>query len=164
MRMPCFDVRIALALRDEEKQLSQDVIEEKEVCGTYAKNRARWERRAACVAKKLERMRKEEQNHRCRVLLDRQQLELRNALCRVGFSPGERTFTDDWSFWHGFDSETEGHTCVKSGHLSVDERIRWYACWHGCWHACLHGCWHERWHGCWQKSWHACWHECLKER
>ena len=57
MRMPCFDVRIALALRDEEKQLSQDVIEEKEVCGTYAKNRARWERRVACVAKKLERMR-----------------------------------------------------------------------------------------------------------
>ena len=60
------------------------------------------EQRAVQVALKLELERKWQHAHRQRVSADRKALECADALLRVGHSPGERTFTDDWRFWHGF--------------------------------------------------------------
>ena len=57
-----------------------------------------------------------EQHHRLRVLADREPIESHDALYRVGCSPGERTFTNNWIFWHGFNvdvlDETNTH-CKK---------------------------------------------------
>ena len=77
---------------------------EKAQCATWdsdlveSRKRARLEQRAARVAEKLERMKQEEGNHRCRVLADRLRFELHEALLCVGHCPGERTYTDDWAF------------------------------------------------------------------
>ena len=60
------------------------------------------EQRAVQLASKLERERKWQQAHRQRVSADRKALECADAFLRVGHSPGERTFTNDWQFWHGF--------------------------------------------------------------
>ena len=73
----------------------------------------RLQRKAANVAAKLERMRQVEEGHRCRVLADRKRLDLHDALHRVGCSPGERTFTNDWAFWHGYEVEKETESCAK---------------------------------------------------
>ena len=56
------------------------------------------EQRAVQVALKLELERKWQHAHRQRVSADRKALECADALLRVGHSPGERTFTDDWRF------------------------------------------------------------------
>ena len=66
------------------------------------------------MSEKLERMRQEEWNHRCRVLADRQRFELHEALLCVGHCPGERTYTDDWVFWHGFEPDKEAEMCAKN--------------------------------------------------
>ena len=79
----------------------------------------RQERKAAIAAAKLERMKQEEEGHRCRVWVDRQRFNLQEALFRVGCSPGERTFTDDWTFWHGFEPEKEAMVCVKNRRMKT---------------------------------------------
>ena len=38
----------------------------------------------------------------------------REALKCYGYCPGERTFTDDWSFWHGFDVTADTKAYGKS--------------------------------------------------
>ena len=68
---------------------------------------------------KLERMKQEEEGHRCRVLADRRQFDRHEALFRVGCSPGERTFTDDWRFWHGFEPETEAMVFANNRHTQT---------------------------------------------
>ena len=48
------------------------------------------------------------------MLANRKRLELQDALHRVGCSPGERTFTNDWVFWHGLQLDKKAEACVKS--------------------------------------------------
>ena len=62
---------------------------------------------------------REEEGHRCRVWVDRQRFNLQEALFRVGCSPGERTFTDDWTFWHGFEPEKEAMVSVKNRRMKT---------------------------------------------
>ena len=79
----------------------------------------RQERKAAIAAAKLERTKQEEEGHRCRVWVDRQRFNLQEALFRVGYSPCERTLTDDWTFWHGFEPEKEAMVCVKNRRMKT---------------------------------------------
>ena len=119
-RLQSLDVRIALAICDEKKELLRSAIEERNVDTTWdpivaeRMKRERQERKAAMAVAKQERMKQEEEAHRCRVLADRDQFNLHEALFRVGCSPGERTFTDDWMFWHGFEPEKEAVVAARS--------------------------------------------------
>ena len=47
----------------------------------------------------------------------RAEMDRQDALKCFGCCPGERTFTNDWSFWHGFDSTTDANAHGKSDRL-----------------------------------------------
>ena len=119
-RRQTLNARIALAVSDEKNVLVQSVLEEKVRCVMWdpvvaeTKKGERLERKTAQAAAKIERMRQEEEGHRCRVLADRKRFELHEALLRVGSSPGGRTFIDDWAFWHGFAPDAVVEACANS--------------------------------------------------
>ena len=114
------ETRVLRALEEERMQrmdasmgVNQSVyvpnLEEIEV-----RKKAQKQNRAVQVALKLDLERKWQHAHRQRVSADRKALECADALLRVGHSLGERTFTDDWRFWHGFTVNEDVRKCVDA--------------------------------------------------
>ena len=68
----------------------------------------RRERKTDRVAQKKESNELEGERHRLRVRADRLRLEREDALLRVGFSPGERSFTNDWICFAQFGPRRDG--------------------------------------------------------
>ena len=111
--MQSLDVRIAAAVQDEENQMLQNATR---VCTTWGpvlaeKNkRERKERKAAISRAKQQAEQEWMESQRMRVRELRKDMYRHEALECYGYCLGERTFTDDWSFCHGYDVMTEGRT------------------------------------------------------
>ena len=58
------------------------------------------------------------ESQRIRVRELRRNIYKHEALKCHGYCPGERTLTDDWSFWHGHEDMTEGKMFGKSAVMS----------------------------------------------
>ena len=110
--MLSLDARIHFAIEDAKKELSKAPMDNTQGfagCGSVLaalKKEERCQRRADKVKEKLERARQEAEGHRLRVHADRLRFEGNDALFRAGCSPGERTRTSDWNFWHNFDVDS----------------------------------------------------------
>ena len=71
-------------------------------------------RRLENIRQKEEAERQWMESQRLRVRQLRRDMYTAEALKYFGFSPGERTLTDDWSFWHGFDHAEDVPVCKRS--------------------------------------------------
>jgi len=101
--------RIRFAIEDELKEVGNAGMDDRlrrvtfdPILFAMAKEQKR-QRKADKVAQKKEIDELEGERHRLRVAADRWRLERADAMLRTGYSPGERSFTNDWIFWHGFD-------------------------------------------------------------
>ena len=74
----------------------------------------RKERKAALARAKQQAELERIENERMRVKEFCEDMYRREALKCYGSCPGERTFTDDWSFWHGFDVTADTKAYGKS--------------------------------------------------
>ena len=119
-RIQSLDVRIASAVQDEENQMLQNAMAKNRVCTPWGpvlaeKNKCgRKQRKAAISSAKQQAEQEWMESQRMRVRELRKDMYRHEALECYGYCPGERTFTDDWSFWHGYDVMTEGRTYGKS--------------------------------------------------
>ena len=94
--------RIRFAIEDELKEVGNAGMDDRlrrvtfdPILFAMAKEQKR-QRKADKVAQKKEIDELEGERHRLRVAADRWRLERADAMLRTGFSPGERSFTNDW--------------------------------------------------------------------
>ena len=118
--MQSLDVRIVTAVQDEEKQMLQNAMAEPRNCNTWdpvlaeKKKQERKGRKAALSIAKQQAELEWMESQRRRVKDLRKNIDRHEALKCYGYSPGERTLTDDWSFWHGFDVARDASVSKKS--------------------------------------------------
>ena len=113
---PGWKGRIEGALRNEMLEMANAVVKDAAQVGDaefdpIETRRMQDERKRIRSMQCEEKLKKENERmvvHRGRVFADGLRMERAEALLRFGYSPGERTLSDDWQFWHGFEVEMKG--------------------------------------------------------
>ena len=122
--MQPFDMRIALALCDEKKQVLRNNISEEQILTTGNAVRVQTTKKQKQMSSSIVLKAKQETEYQWMESQRRRGREFREntytheALKCHGYCPGERTLTNDWTFWNGHEEVTEEIMLGKSTVMS----------------------------------------------
>ena len=120
-RLETFETRIIACIDDEQSQKRKDHNKGEKKCHVFCEDelaelkKQRTLRRLVLVQRKEEVEREWMRSQRARVKQIRADMDRQDALKCFGCCPGERTLTNDWSFWHGFDCSENISAYKKHG-------------------------------------------------
>ena len=120
-RLETFETRIIACIEDERSQKRKDYNKGEKKCHVFCEDelaelkKQRTLRRLVLVQRKEEVEREWMRSQRARVKQIRAEMDRQDALKCFGCCPGERTLTNDWSFWHGFDCSENVSAYKKHG-------------------------------------------------
>ena len=120
-RLETFETRIIACIEDERSQKRKDYNKGEKKCHVFCEDeladlkKQRTFRRLVLVQRKEEVEREWMRSQRARVKQIRADMDRQDALKCFGCCPGERTLTNDWSFWNGFDCSENVFAYKKHG-------------------------------------------------